>query len=140
MTVATQPKTQPEAIQEPIPQLECLERLIGTWEISGETLSGYVSYEWMAGGYFLIQHMELFTESQSLAGVSYIGSDPETGELHSTFFGLNESPLECEWEIYGDVLALGSDCSAVFSPGGDVADVTWLRYGEVHEARAERVR
>jgi len=41
----------------PAPNLEGLGRLVGTWEMSGD-VQGTVSYEWMDGGFFLIQHVD----------------------------------------------------------------------------------
>ena len=35
------------------PKLRRLDRLVGTWEVSGG-LQGKVSYEWMEGGFFQI--------------------------------------------------------------------------------------
>jgi hypothetical protein len=43
---------------EPAPDLVKLGRLVGTWEMSGD-VRGTVTYEWMEGGFFLIQHVDL---------------------------------------------------------------------------------
>ena len=43
----------------PNPALKQFERLIGTWRISGPDVTGTVRYEWMEGGFFLIQHFDL---------------------------------------------------------------------------------
>jgi|GEM_PF-1434803 len=40
------------------PALKKLDKLIGTWEVSGGA-QGKVTYEWMEGGFFLIQHVDL---------------------------------------------------------------------------------
>ena len=39
---------QEEEAREPSPDLKRLDRLVGTWEISGDT-GGTVTYEWMEG-------------------------------------------------------------------------------------------
>ena len=39
---------------QPNPDLRSLGRLIGTWKVSGEA-SGTVTYEWVEGGFFLLQ-------------------------------------------------------------------------------------
>jgi hypothetical protein len=43
---------------QPSPDLKNLDRLVGTWEMSGE-VQGKVAFEWMEGGFFLIQHVDL---------------------------------------------------------------------------------
>jgi hypothetical protein len=48
-----------ERAAEPAPDLEGLgSRLVGTWEISGN-VRGMVTYEWMEGGFFLVQGVDL---------------------------------------------------------------------------------
>jgi hypothetical protein len=49
----------------PDPALKRLERLVGTWALTGRTLdsdvdniSGQFTIEWMPGGFFMIQHGE----------------------------------------------------------------------------------
>jgi hypothetical protein len=42
----------------PNPDLQTLDRLIGTWNVSGEA-EGTVRYECAEGGFFLFQHVEL---------------------------------------------------------------------------------
>ena len=41
----------------PNPDLKSLERLVGRWTMSGDT-QGTVIYEWMEGGFFLMQHFD----------------------------------------------------------------------------------
>jgi hypothetical protein len=40
----------------PHPALKQLEPLIGTWKVSGPNINGEWRYEWMEGGFFMIQH------------------------------------------------------------------------------------
>jgi hypothetical protein len=49
----TQEQPQPPT---PSPDLKRLGRLVGTWAMSGD-VQGTVTYEWMEGSFFLIQHM-----------------------------------------------------------------------------------
>jgi hypothetical protein len=42
---------------EPSAVLKALDRLVGTWEMSGD-IQGRNTYEWMEGGYFLIQRFD----------------------------------------------------------------------------------
>src|SRR3712207_7861353 len=49
---------------QPSPDLKNLDRLVGTWEMSGE-VGGRVTFEWMEGGFFLIQHVDLRSEEHT---------------------------------------------------------------------------
>ena len=51
---------------EPSPDLRSLDELVGTWEMSGEKY-GRVTFEWMEGGFFLIQHVEVVGRSAAPA-------------------------------------------------------------------------
>lgn len=63
---------------EPPPDLKDLDRLVGTWELSGE-VRGTVTYEWMEGGYFLIQRVDLEQHGQKIWGIEIIGHEREFG-------------------------------------------------------------
>jgi hypothetical protein len=52
---------------EPNPDLKGLDRLVGTWEISGGA-EERVTYEWMEGGFFLIQRVDLEQYGQKIKG------------------------------------------------------------------------
>ena len=54
----TDQQTSARTAGEPDPDLRTLERLVGTWQVSGEA-EGSVTYEWTPGGFFLLQHVEL---------------------------------------------------------------------------------
>jgi hypothetical protein len=59
--------------QEPSPSLRALDKLVGTWELSGD-VGGTVTYEWMEGGFFLIQHIDLGEEAKGMEIMSALGS------------------------------------------------------------------
>jgi hypothetical protein len=42
---------------QPSAQMKALDRLVGTWEVTGGAV-GTVSYEWMSGSFFLLQRVE----------------------------------------------------------------------------------
>ena len=52
------------------PDSKRLDRLVGTWELSGDT-EGTVTYEWMEGGFFLIQHVDLGPEAKVLEVIGH---------------------------------------------------------------------
>ena len=51
---------------------------MGTWEMSGE-VSGTVTYEWMEGGFFLIQRVDLEQHGQRIKGLEIIGHEKPFG-------------------------------------------------------------
>lgn len=69
--------TQPQPPQ-PDPDLRRLDRLLGTWNVSGGA-QGRVTYEWMEGGFFLLQHVELEQDGQKVRGIEIIGHERQFG-------------------------------------------------------------
>lgn len=63
---------------EPRPELRQFDKLIGTWNISGEA-TGQTTFEWMDGGFFLIQHGELVRFGRKMKIVEYIGYEQKFG-------------------------------------------------------------
>ena len=58
--------------------LRALDRLVGTWRISGGA-EGEVAYEWMDGGFFLIQRGDVLREGQQYSFLQVIGYDRAPG-------------------------------------------------------------
>lgn len=59
--------------------LQTLDRLVGTWHIIGGA-EGTVTYEWMEGGQFLIQRVQLSQNGQEVKGIEMIGHLKPFGE------------------------------------------------------------
>jgi hypothetical protein len=64
--------TTPQQPPQPNPDLKGLDRLVGTWDVSGGA-QGQVTYEWLDSGFFLLQHVELEQYGQTTKGVEIIG-------------------------------------------------------------------
>jgi hypothetical protein len=98
--------------------LRSLDRLVGTWTVSGpDGLTGEVRYESMDGGGFLVQHVDLHSAGEHTRGVEYIGYDEASGELRSHFFGAGGEILEYTYQLKGDLLTIwfgGTDSPARF--------------------------
>ncbi len=90
----------------PHPSLRSLDRLVGIWAVSGPGTSGTVRYEWMEGGGFLVQHVDLKSDEGDTRGVEYIGYDEESESLRSHFFGSGGEILEYTYELTGDTLTI----------------------------------
>ena len=108
----------------PHPKLKTLEPLIGRWKISGPDVEGEVTYEWMEGGFFLIQKYDLYQGGSHEKGIEYTGFDEETGTLRSRLMGTNGSRFTYTYEIDGDNFYYwfgdkGSDIYSKSTIGGD---------------------
>ena len=74
----------------PHTDLTNLDRLVGTWSVSGEA-EGTVVYEWTEGGFFLLQHVDLGGNK----GLEVIGHEHKYGEdpsadIRSRYYGFSE--------------------------------------------------
>jgi len=67
----TSVQTLPQPIK-PNPDLKSLDRLVGTWKLSGEA-KGQFSYEWMEGGHYLMQHFDIEVFGRKIKGIEVIG-------------------------------------------------------------------
>jgi hypothetical protein len=117
---------------EPYPELRKLDRLLGKWKVSGPDVNGEVEYEWMEGGFFLIQHVELDAFGREIKGVEYIGFDEDTGTLRSHFMDNQGSNFTYTWDLDGDELRIwfgekGSDnfFRGTFDSSGDSYSGRW---------------
>lgn len=52
--------------------LKYLDRLVGTWTMSGGA-EGQITYEWMDGGFFLIPHGDINQQGQLMKHIEIIG-------------------------------------------------------------------
>ncbi len=76
----------------PNPALSPLQALIGKWNtvgthqlVPGTTFHGQTSFEWMAGGAFIIMHSQV-DEKEIPSGIAVFGSDDQTGEFFMLYF------------------------------------------------------
>ena len=114
--------------------LATLDRLVGTWTMSGpDGLGGEVRYEWMPGGRWLVQHVDMTGADGPTRGVEYIGYDEASGELRSHFFGESGELLEYTYRLEGDLLTIwfgGTDSPARFegrfSADGSANEGAWV--------------
>ncbi len=67
----------------PSPDLKSLDKLVGIWKVSGGA-EGTVAYEWMEGGFFLLQHFDFEHGDHRVKGLEVIG--------HARAFGESPSP------------------------------------------------
>ena len=93
----------------PNPDLQSLDRLVGTWRVSGEAV-GTVTYEWAEGGFFLFQHVDLDgTRGLEVIGHEQKYGEPPSADIRSRYFGFSSGEtLEYTHEVRGDVLTIWS--------------------------------
>ncbi len=121
-------------------KLQDLEKLVGTWELSGDT-SGTVTYQWLDGGYFLIQKvtMSLFGRAVNVTEIighlRLFGESPSL-DIHSRAFDANGNTFDYVYELDQDTLFIwggqkGSPAyfKGIFSPDGNQCVGGWTYPG-----------
>ncbi len=108
----TEKSNQSAAYQQvqPEPDLKSLEKLVGTWTLSGDT-SGQVTYEWMEGGFFLLQHVDMEHGSNQIKGLEVIGhlrpfGEESSQDIKSRFYSSTGDTLDYAYELSGDTLMI----------------------------------
>ena len=95
----------------PSPDLKSLESLIGTWKQTGG-ISGEITYEWMEGGFFLVQRVNLEHDGHSIKGIEIVGhlqlfGEEPSKDIKSRFYSfLDGMTLDYVYEIVGDTLTI----------------------------------
>ncbi|MEV4224213.1 hypothetical protein [Nonomuraea sp. NPDC049725] len=122
-------------------QLKALDRLIGTWHVTGGA-EGTVTYRWLDGGFFLVQDVDLVQEGQPVKGVEMIGrerpfgADKPSEDIKSRYYDSNGNTLDYIYELEGDTLTIwglekGSPAyyRGTFSADGDTVTGAWVYPG-----------
>jgi hypothetical protein len=136
---------------EPSPDLRRLGRLVGIWELSGD-VGGRVSYEWMEGGFFLIQRYDFETpDGRKVKGIEIIGHERPFGaelseHVKSRAYTNTGDTLDYVYELEGDTLTIwggekGSPAYFRGTFGADGGRLTgrWHWPGGGYEATSTRV-
>ena len=134
------------------PALRQLDKLVGVWEVSGGA-QGQVTYEWMEGGFFLIQRVDLVHDGNQHKGIEIIGRERGFGasqpseEIKSRYYDTLGDTLDYVYELEGDVLTIwggerGSPAfyQGTFSPDGETVTGGWQWPGGGYEASLTRLR
>ena len=129
--------------------LKPLDRLVGTWRLSGEA-SGTVSYRWMEGGFVLVQEGELESMGQNNRFTEIIGRERVFGgepsaDIKSRTYTSEGDTLDYVYEIEGDTLTIWGgqrDSEAyyrgTFSTDGNTLTGAWTWPGGGYESIATR--
>jgi hypothetical protein len=97
-------------VPEPSEAVRALDRLVGRWTVTGGA-EGTVTYEWMEGRYFLLQHVRLAQYGQQIIGLEVIGNERPFGEqpgedVRSRFYDSTGNTLDYVYDLEGDVLTI----------------------------------
>lgn len=109
MTESEKAQTQQQEFT-PSRALKSLDRLVGTWKVSGEA-QGQVTYEWLEGGFFLMQRVEL-EHGQKNKGIEIIGHERGFGatepskDIKSRYYGAAGETFDYVYELEGDTLTI----------------------------------
>lgn len=94
----------------PHPDVKSLETLVGTWNLFGET-TGRVLYEWMEGGFFLLQHVDMEHAGNHIKGLEVIdhlrlfGEEPSQ-DITSRFYSSTGDTFDYVYELSGNTLMI----------------------------------
>ncbi|GAA1014104.1 hypothetical protein GCM10009556_047020 [Acrocarpospora pleiomorpha] len=125
----------------PDPAIKALDRLVGAWRVTGGT-QGTVTYRWLAGGFFLVQDIEMESEGKPIKGVEMIGRERTFGseepgkDIKSRYYGSNGETFDYVYELDGDTLTIwggekGSPAyyQGTFSQDGNTVTGAWVYPG-----------
>lgn len=91
----------------PNPDLKGLDKLVGTWKVSGG-VQGTNTFEWAEGGFFLIQRFDFEQAGRKIKGMEIIGHEQKFGdepskEIRTRLYSfLDGMTLDYVYEIDGD--------------------------------------
>jgi hypothetical protein len=95
-----------------IAALKCLgDALVGTWKLRGGA-EGVIRYEWIEGGRFLIQHVDLTALGKQIKGIEVIGhlhriGEPPSQDVWTRFYSaLDGLTLDYVYELHGNELTI----------------------------------
>jgi hypothetical protein len=137
---------------QPSSALKALDRLVGTWKVSGEA-QGQVTFEWIEGGFFLLQHFDLDHDGHQIKGIEIIGHERPFGatepgqDLKSRVYDCEGNTLDYVYELEGDTLIIwggekGSPAyfKATFSDDGNAYSGGWVWPGGGYQTSTVRVK
>ena len=124
-------------VSQPSPDLRKLNRLVGTWQLSGDT-QGTVTYDWLEGGFFLRQHFDFILFDHPVEGIEIIGhlrpfGQEPSPDIHARVYDATGNTLDYIYELENDTLTIwggqkGSPAyyKGEFSPDSNTVSGGWV--------------
>jgi hypothetical protein len=87
------------------------EMLVGTWKLSGDA-EGQIRFEWMEGGMFLVQHVDLAVFGRRHKGIEILGhlhrvNEEPSAEIWTRFYSFFDGlTLDYVYELRDDTLTI----------------------------------
>jgi len=137
----------------PSAALKSLDRLIGKWNVSGPDIAGTVTFEWMDGGFFLLQHVDFIHGGRTIKGLEVIGHERAFGatepseDIKSRFYDSGGDTLDYVYEIEGDTLTIWGGAKGspayhrgTFSADGNSVTGSWVWPGGGYDSTMTRAK
>ena len=137
--------TEIDAEKTPHSDLKSLNRLVGTWTVSDPSgngaIDGEVTYQWLDGGFFLMQQFDFVHSGRQIKGIEIIGHLQPFGEepskdIKSRIYDSAGNTFDYVYEVAGDTLTIWGgerDSPAyykgTFSPDGNTNSGAWVYPG-----------
>jgi hypothetical protein len=120
----------------PDPALKRLEKLVGKWELKGRTLgskedniTGWNTFEWMPGGFFLKSLGEINFKGFIIQSLEIIAYDPKKKTFPSSVYSnMSGDVLPYEWDVQGNTVihsGLGATYTGTLSEDGTTLTGSW---------------
>ena len=96
---------------QPNPDLKSLDPVVGTWKVSGSDIQGKVAFEWMEGGFFLIQHFDFVQGGHKVKGMEVLGHLQPFGEqpsqnIRSRIYDTLGNTFDYTYEVNDETLTI----------------------------------
>jgi hypothetical protein len=121
---------------QPDPALKRLEKLVGTWKLTGRTLSsqednitGWTTFEWMPGGFFLKAVGEINFKGFIMQSLEIIAYDQQSKTFPSSVYSsMSGTVFPYQWDVQGNTVihsGLGATYTGKFSEDGNMLIGGW---------------
>jgi hypothetical protein len=135
------------------PGLKNLNMLVGNWKVSGPEIEGLVTYEWLEGGFFLMQHFDLKHHGNIIKGKEIIGYERGFGiespseNIKSRAYDNMGNTFDYTYEVDDEFLTIwgGEKGSPAYYKGkwsedGNINTGAWVYPGGGYESTITRVK
>ena len=136
--------------EKPDPDLKTLETLVGSWKLGGDT-DGIVTYEWMEGSFFLLQHFNFNLFGKRICGIEVIGhlksfDGTTSSDIRTRSYDNSGNTFDYVYEMEGNTLIIwggekgsSSYFKGTFSPDGTTNTGAWVWPGGGYKTTMKRI-